>query len=685
MNPSTKAASTPHLTMGKCQAFFDMHMPGTLTPILDRFDPEAFAGRLAAAGVEVVHVFARCMYGYCYYPSRIGTPHPGLTRDFLGETTAACHAAGLQLVAYLSVHVNDLAGREHPEWCGVMPDGSPHLYRNHWRNVCGNTGYRDHFLDVAEEALDWAPVDGLWLDGISIPVQCFCPGCRAAFERATGRPLTPEDLTDPSPDWLEFAGRCEAGLRQAVAERASRTGREVHLGPVILSSVPHLRPVEHVQFFTEAEVWPRDRFRDTWAPMIRGLHKRRLDLPYQGITTFSLGGWGEYSLKGVSQLKYETALTACQGGRACIGKNLMPNGTLFEEVTDTYRAVFDWLKPYLPFCSDDRTAQPVGVLADGYEVGTHLTGGISGVAAAALARHLPFDIVADYLADRDGPESYPFWVVSDRATLPSSWAQSLPAYLEGGGRILVAGTPPRIGGTDLFAHLGLASKQIAPREIDVAECYVRFSAPHPMARQFPYLLPGSYWSLEGSTGQATGEILRLVEAGGERIAQRSAPPGDGTGVPGQYQWSLGKGTLTYMPFSVFNLYWNHGHEHLHDLSVFLLWQLAADLVPFEIAEDYPLTCYGAWAGPVYRLHLVNEPVRRPVNRQAPPPIARTFAPLRDVPIRLRLPGVRRVVLQPGGRVLPLDSAGRDDPGEGVVCRVPALDDYAIVEIEVARS
>ena len=78
--------------------------------------PTSFARTLRDAHVDSVTVFAVCHHGMCYYPSKVGTMHPHLRRDLLGEQVEACHRHGIRTPAYITVvwneeqNVHDLLG-----------------------------------------------------------------------------------------------------------------------------------------------------------------------------------------------------------------------------------------------------------------------------------------------------------------------------------------------------------------------------------------------------------------------------------------------------------------------------------------------------------------------------------------------------------------------------------------------
>ena len=96
-------------TLSLCQVHLDFHTPGNVVPIAEAFDAAAFAETMRAAHVGSVNLFARCHHGYSYYPTAVGTIHPGLGFDLLGAQIEALHEVGIAAVVYVTVGWDDLA------------------------------------------------------------------------------------------------------------------------------------------------------------------------------------------------------------------------------------------------------------------------------------------------------------------------------------------------------------------------------------------------------------------------------------------------------------------------------------------------------------------------------------------------------------------------------------------------
>src|SRR5437763_16303181 len=101
-------------TLATRQVHLDFHTSPHIREVGIDFDPEEFVRTLQAAHVNSITVFAKCHHGYSYYPTKVGTPHPYLKRDLLGEMLAACHQAGIRAPVYTTAVWGELAWATHP-------------------------------------------------------------------------------------------------------------------------------------------------------------------------------------------------------------------------------------------------------------------------------------------------------------------------------------------------------------------------------------------------------------------------------------------------------------------------------------------------------------------------------------------------------------------------------------------
>src|SRR4029079_6325077 len=95
------------------------HMPR----LAERFNVDEFGDRLLAAHVDGATVFAKDMYGYCYFPNTQERMHPNLSFDLLGAQVAALRKRKIQVLAYYMLTWNPELAERHPEWLVVHKPG----------------------------------------------------------------------------------------------------------------------------------------------------------------------------------------------------------------------------------------------------------------------------------------------------------------------------------------------------------------------------------------------------------------------------------------------------------------------------------------------------------------------------------------------------------------------------------
>ena len=140
------------------QVHLDFHTSEFMENVGSKFDKKQFQEALITGHVNSITIFGKCHHGYFYYPTEVGTPHPGLApgRDLAGEMMEACHEIGVYAPLYLTVGFSVLDMKEHPEWVSRRRDGSfngEHIDflaaddvprpESSWAHLCTAGGYRE--------------------------------------------------------------------------------------------------------------------------------------------------------------------------------------------------------------------------------------------------------------------------------------------------------------------------------------------------------------------------------------------------------------------------------------------------------------------------------------------------------------------------------------------------------------
>ena len=101
----------------------DFHTMPKIYDFGKAFDAEDFAQTLYDADVGYINMAARCNIGFAYYPTKIGTPYPGMKGDMLGEIIEACHKRDIGVSAYVNAGLDHDHCLKHTDWLRIDREG----------------------------------------------------------------------------------------------------------------------------------------------------------------------------------------------------------------------------------------------------------------------------------------------------------------------------------------------------------------------------------------------------------------------------------------------------------------------------------------------------------------------------------------------------------------------------------
>jgi hypothetical protein len=436
------------------QVHLDFHTPGSVAPIAERFDAEAFAETMRAAHVGSVNVFARCHHGYCYYPTKVGTIHPGLDIDLLGSQIEALHSVGIAAVAYVTIGWDDLAAEKNPGWVvvgkdgrmeardphsapsiagGLSPDDEPMAPR--WSMLDPSTGYGDYVLDQVRELCARYPIDGFWFD-ICLPVPNYSPWGRARLAEAG------IDLADDAAV-AAYARRSEL----AYLERVSDLIRDLAPGAeIFFNGTTDAAMGETVRFQTHLDVESLATSPGLWGYLhypIAARQARTYGLPFLGMTGRFHKSWADFGgLKTFDQLDYEVSTILAAGGGVFVGDQLHPSGVLDPAVYRLIGRVFEKVERLEPWLLGAVSAAEVAIVSDprlesfGGHPAIAQNPEVEGAAQMFLESGIQF-VVVDPGEDL---ARYRLVVLPDGIAVGDEVKATLETHLARGGSLLVSGT-----------------------------------------------------------------------------------------------------------------------------------------------------------------------------------------------------------------------------------------------------
>jgi hypothetical protein len=401
--------STDAARVARRQIHLDFHNSSHVQDIGSEFIGTEFAGTLSDASVQSVNVFAKCHHGFAYYPTKVGTTHPGLTRDLLGEQIAALHDKGIQAPVYVSIMWDDLAAERHPEW--VVHDeegrpitrmpfdhGSPLHGQRGWSTLDLASEYAHHVQSMVAELCSSYPVDGFWFD-IVWPEPNYSP---TGLRRARNKGVL--DLTNQDEmrrlareEMLGFMTSMSGLVRELVPSATMTYNGSIDAAAADLA--PHSTQLEIESLPTSGQ-WGYLHYPTN----VRYI--RTLGLPTVGMTGRFHRSWSDFGgLKTPTQLKFEAGTILSGGSAISVGDQLHPSGRLDQAVYDTIATAYNHVADLEPWLADAEPRADIAVLSRPVPGtrGVHMTHDMStevkGATQLLLERHHQFDIVDPDRAD----------------------------------------------------------------------------------------------------------------------------------------------------------------------------------------------------------------------------------------------------------------------------------------------
>lgn len=451
---------------------FDFHtMPG-IYDIGQGFDAEEIAQRLSDAHVDYINFFAACNLGFCYFPTKVGTPYPGLKSDMLGDMVRACHKRDIGVTAYISVGLMHEQTRNHPEWANVNKDGQL-IYgdrtANFFRNMCYNApGFRSFLAGLVKEICAY-DIDGLFCDNM-VYRPCYCNTCTEDM-LAHGIDINDDDAVLAFN--REVLMRCAQDIKAIV-------GPDRYL---YMNGMPYyaFRDIDtHIEIeCLPSGGWGYDFF---WPHAAYARNIQDTVLYMTGRFQASWGDFGGYKTK--ASIENDLYDGLCNGFPPSVGDHIHPAtgivGDIYRDVGDIY----EHIRRYEPYTLGARAKTDIGVITN--------SAGFLGNDFLGLGRMLGelkqgFDIVHQ---DMD-IERFSLIILPDNMIVNESLKAKLRAHLDRGGKILSTG----------FGGLAVQNTDGADVQLRVAETLPGLSdglvTSDPKTLSFAFALPEYEAVLDG--------------------------------------------------------------------------------------------------------------------------------------------------------------------------------------------
>ncbi|MBC7286509.1 MAG: alpha-L-fucosidase [Armatimonadetes bacterium] len=419
--------------------FYDVHTMPTCPDVGAGFDPEAFADRIKACGVDYIVFHARCNLGMAYYNTKVGIRHYSLTYDLFGALAEACQARGIAISAYVNVGLSHEEALLHRDWCVVSPEGyvyRPNRLDHFFRLMCYNTAYGDHLLEMIREIVANYPIAGLFLD-------CFHQSPCVGVECVREMKQLGMDFRDER-QLAEFAHMSQLRM----ARRITETARAIKPDLLIYFNGIAAEDQQDLGTYLEYEClptggWGYDSL-PAWGRFLRTLGK-----PVLNMTGRFHKSWGDFGgIRTEASLEYDVLHGLALGMRPTIGDHFHPRGDINHAVFDLIERVYrrcqqlePWLDGAQPVAEIGVVAPQPGFLRTDYAAFARSQNSVKGAARMLCELRAQFDVLSPY-RPWDG---YRVLILADEVLLDDDCAEKVRRHLDAGGRIISSawsGTDP---------------------------------------------------------------------------------------------------------------------------------------------------------------------------------------------------------------------------------------------------
>lgn len=178
---------------------YDLHPNASDTELGRETTYEHIREQLEKVKPDFVQYDCKGHPGYAGYPTKVGSPSPGIVHDALKVWRQVTKDMGIPLSIHYSGVWDSRAIELQSDWARVKEEGGKDT-----NNTCPLSPYTEQLLiPQLIEVVDNYDVDGMWVDGENWASNpCYCKRCTAEFTRRTGILQIPRKRDDKH--WFEW-------------------------------------------------------------------------------------------------------------------------------------------------------------------------------------------------------------------------------------------------------------------------------------------------------------------------------------------------------------------------------------------------------------------------------------------------------------------------------------------------
>ena len=438
----------------------DFHTSPAIDGIGEKFDKENFKETLKRANVELMTVFAKCHHGYSYYPTKLGTVHPGLKFNLLKEETDAIHEIGGKAPIYIPVGWSKKDADDHPEWCqvdfytgkiaymGATPTGNPDAPFGDcsWTELCPNGEYLNYLEAITREICEnFDTSDGIFYDICTRGKACVCESCKKGM-RETG--LNPEKFEDAKK--YNILGRIK--MMQRLTSVVHEYKKDA---PVFYNGSAEMNTPQYHSLQTHYEL---EDLPTAWGGYdlmpLRAKYFEKYGKLFLGMTGKFHHAWGEFGgFKNKEALRYECADMLSVGASISVGDHLHPSGEIDESAYNIIGHAFDYVKKIEKFSENTKAYSDLAIWM------SHSYSSDIGTSKLLQAMHLEYDVIGS----GDDVSSYKCIILPDRVKFSDKDKLALTDFFKNGGSIVASYE-------SIFEELGITKIEPSSFDNDFIKC-----------------------------------------------------------------------------------------------------------------------------------------------------------------------------------------------------------------------
>ncbi len=428
-------------------AFFGLHYdlhPGAGDTELGRLcSYEHIRAMLEKVQPDFVQYDCKGHPGYTGYPTKVGSPSPGIVNDALRIWRDVTRDMGIPLSIHYSGVWDTRAIELHPDWARIREDGTPDP-----NNTSRLSAYETELLipQLLEVVRDY-DIDGMWIDGENWASHPdWSAACQAAFTKETGIIDIPKKSGDPH--WLEWL----AFQRALFVKHVTDYTNAVHqLKPECMVTSNWMYSVRQPE---EMEA-PIDYLSGDFDPSFgseRAMAEGRFissrgkpwDLMAWSFLQIHDQGW---TTKPAVHLCQEVSTVLAQGGAIFIYDQPQRSGKLTDWHQDIFAEVAHFCRKRQAFSHRTESIPQVVVLHSEnsyyrYNSPLYNFGGANAAMEGALFALLENGYSVDIMNEATlgaRLSEYPLVVIPEAENVSDAFKSKLSAYVEAGGRLIVSG------------------------------------------------------------------------------------------------------------------------------------------------------------------------------------------------------------------------------------------------------